>query len=350
MFPALPILLATLQAAPASARVERNVAAMGTSLVLEVEHESRGAALEASERAVRAIEAVERRLSTWRESSELSLLNAAAPGKPVELSLELAADLASCARWFGETEGAFDPTVGPLIELWGLRGEGRIPSDEEVSFALEQVGFERVLRLDGRTATRVREGVRLEEGAFGKGVGLDAAAAELRAAGARATLGFGGQVIVVGEESEWGLADPRDRSRAVLRWRLSSGSIATTGNSEAAREVGGRRIGHVLDPRTGRPAADFGSVSVACESAGRADACSTAAFVLGPERALEWARGSQGIELVVIEVAGDALRATATVGLRGRVEALAPGVELRFLDLATDGTTPADGPVVRDRR
>ena len=94
---------------------------------------------------------------------------------------------------------------------------------------------------------------------------------------------------------------------------------------------------------------------MACESAARADAYSTAAFVLGPRRALDWALGREGVELVVLEVAGDALRATETPGLRGRIEPLANDVELRFLELAHEKSplprsTPPDGPTVRARR
>ncbi len=325
--------------------VERLTGAMGTSLRLVVEGASRKDALAASEAALRAVEAVEQRLSTWLGTSELSRLNAAPVGTSVELSEELAAELASCVRWQRESAGAFDPSVGALVALWDLRGKGRIPVESELDRALQAVGLARTFRLEGRSATRLVEGARIEEGGFGKGAGLDAGLAALSGCGARGTLDLGGQVATLGRSLELELADPRDRSRAVLAWKLDSGSVATSGNSERARVVDGVRVGHLLDPRTGRPAADFGSVSVGCASAASADAFSTAAFVLGPEAALRWVeeRGAaaERVELVVLRPEGEGLVAEATAGLAGRLRVLAPGVRLEIAGEPVQRTGPA---------
>ena len=311
------------------ARVERRVAAMGTGLELAVECASRESALEASEAAVRAVEAVEGRLSTWRADSELSRLNAASPGELVELSTQLRADLEACRRWHQRSLGAFDPSVGSLVRAWDLRGTGRVPSDAELYAARAFVGFDRALAWDGVRVAR-RSGFVLEEGAFGKGLAIDRALDAWRELGARGELDFGGQVAVLGTSVSWRIADPRDRQRPVVRWTLDSGSISTTGNSEHGLVAGGVRIGHVLDPRTGRPAPDFGSASVWCESAASADAFSTAAFVLGPARALEWAAAQPDVSLLLLEVEGERLIARAERELEGRIAPLAPDVALTF--------------------
>jgi thiamine biosynthesis lipoprotein len=322
--------------------VERRLGMMGTELELRVDAPSRAVALAASELAVRALEGAEARLSTWRDDSELARLNRAPAGAPVRLSPRLAAELRSVQHWWRETGGAFDPGIGALVAAWGLRSGGRVPTREERETARAAGGLAALrLAADGR-ATRLRPGLRIEEGGWGKGAGLDAAIAALRADG-RATaalLDLGGQVAVFrreGEGAPWilPLADPRDRQRPVLALTLAAGSIATSGNSEHGFERGGVRYGHLLDPRTGEPARDFGSLTAWAHRALAADALSKL-FVLGPDAALAWAQGHPGIEIVVLEPLAGGLRARATAGWRGRLEALVPEIEIEFEPRAPD--------------
>ena len=249
-------LLPALQIAPpdgGEGRVERRLALMGTWLEIEVTAADREQALVASERALDALRAVEERLSTWTDASELARLNAWPVGEPFPLSPELAGDLARVARLVQETDGAFDPAVGPLVRAWGLREGGRLPGATELSLARAASGFG-AFRLDGRSATRLVSGASLEEGGFGKGLGLDAALRALRDAGARrAVLDLGGQVAVLGAgtaPATLGLAHPADRDRTIAVLSVPGGSVATSGNSERAIVVDGERRSHILDPRT----------------------------------------------------------------------------------------------------
>ncbi|MGH7151927.1 MAG: FAD:protein FMN transferase, partial [Planctomycetota bacterium] len=291
--------------------------------------------LEASERAVRAVEAAEARLSTWREDTELDRLNRAPVGETVELSGELARDLAEALRWWRETGGAFDPGCGALVEAWGLRAGGRLPSAGEIRSARE-AGIAH-LALGGRSAVRGHERLRIEEGGFGKGAGLDDALAALEASGAsRAVVDLGGHVAVHGRGPFLvGIAGPDRRDEPLLLAEIDRGSLSTSGNSERSFAVGGRSFGHLLDPRTGEPAPDFGSVTVWARSATDADCLSTGLFVLGPDAALAWAVGRPGIDVLVIERASGALRARATAGFRGRLRPLGPDVRLEFLRAGT---------------
>ncbi len=331
----------------ADVELARRVATMGTACELEIRCATRAEALEASEAALRALLAVEERLSTWRATSELSRLNAAPVGERFATSRELARDLALCREWHAATEGAFDPAVGPLVALWDLRGKGRVPTPAELEVAHADCGLERVFEWEGSLVARRTAGARLEEGAFGKGLGLDAALAELERRGARGLLDLGGQVATLGLEREVQLADPRDRGRPVLGWTLASGSLATSGNSESARVVDGVRVGHILDPRSGRPAADFGSITVHCASAARADAYSTAAFVMGPAEALRWDAARADVELVALCVEGDTLVARATAELRGMLRPLVAGLRIEF---APEATRVPEGTPEREAR
>lgn len=310
-----------LRASGESSRIERRVAVMGTLLALAVEAPDRPSALAASEAALRAIEAVEARLSTWTEESELARLNRAPVGELVKLSPELARDLARARELQVATGGAFDPTLGALVQAWGLRSGGRIPHADELAAARAASGIDG-LELIGSAARRLRPGLALEEGAFGKGVGLDAALAALREAGASAALlDLGGQVALLpGGEAQWiGLAHPRHRDVVLLEARVDAGSLSTSGNGERGLLVDGVPVGHILDPRTGEPARDFGSLTVWAPDATGADALSTGLFVLGPQAALAWASSHDGALVVVVELASGELRVSASDGWRGRL-------------------------------
>jgi thiamine biosynthesis lipoprotein len=313
---------------------------MGTDLDLHVEAADREQALAASERAVVALEAAEARLSTWRDDTELARLNRAPVGQPQALSPRLAAELAAVRRCWEETDGAFDPAVGPLIAAWGLRSGGRRPEPSELRAAMAAMAASGMdsLSLREGTAERTRPGLVLEEGGWGKGAGLADALAALRAEPGvtRAALDLGGQVAVFGGSGAgWTVpvADPRRSGlprRPVVAIAIDGGSVSTSGNGERGIVVGGERLGHLLDPRTGSPAPDFGSLTVWTDDPLRADCLSTGLYVMGPERALTWAAAHPGVEVLVLRTRGQRLEALASPGLRGRIERLAPDVEVRF--------------------
>lgn len=327
----MPLLAAVLLSArldyePVAATVERRVESMGTTLDLVVRMKYRAQALEASEAALAEVQRVEALLTTWKPGGELARIDAAPVAKPVAVSAELVETLAGVFAWVPRTDGAFDPTVLPLVRAWGLREKGRIPSAEELAAARAAVGpIHFRIDVDGRTVTRLSAGAGIDEGAWGKGYGLDRAARALAKAGVRsALLDFGGQVFAVGDdtaERPWRVpvADPRDRSQTVLELGLADRSASTSGDSERFRDVAGRRIGHLLDPRTGEPAPDFGSVTVIAPSGLVADILSTAFFVLGPEKGLVLSETlrRQGVEqeVLFLVIRGDHLEAAASPGI-----------------------------------
>jgi FAD:protein FMN transferase len=310
---------------PPDVLAERRVAAMGTTLDVAVRMPRREDALEASERAIAEIRRVEDLLTTWRDSPLLRL-NRAPAGSEVAVDAELAVVLEEVFAWSARTEGAFDPTVAPLVAAWGLRGSGRVPSPAELESALRSVGTDR-FRLDAerRVARRLDAEAGIDEGAWGKGYALDRAAGALRLGGARASnamLDLGGQVLALGANAgePWTVevSDPRDRRRTVATLSVENLSVSTSGNSERAVEAGGRRIGHLLDPQLGEPAPDFGAVTVVAPSGLDADVLSTAFFVLGPRRGLELSRRlrSEDVEQEVLFLidSGGRLDAVASPG------------------------------------
>lgn len=338
----LLLLSGCASAGPEPGSVERRLSVMGTSLDIHVDAADRERALLASERAVTALQTAESRLSTWREDTELSRLNRAPAGQPFPLSPDLASDLGAARRCWQETAGAFDPSVGGLVQAWGLREGGRRPGADELRKALDATGLETLRLGPGGVAVRERTDLILEEGGFGKGAGLAKALEELgRDPGVtRASLDLGGQVAVLGP---WSIpvADPRLRDRPAVALAIDGGSVATSGNSERGIVVAGEHLGHILDPRSGQPSADFGSLTVWTADPLRADCLSTGLYVMGPEAALEWAAGHPGVEVLVLRPRGERLEALASVGLQGRLEPLADNVDLMFGSKRPGASAPA---------
>jgi FAD:protein FMN transferase len=317
---------------PQLVSVERQIALMGTDFSIFIEAKNRSLALQASEIALRSLEKTEQRLSTWTEQSELSLLNqklqrqailsgdAVQAGLPTgsTMSSALATELAQAQHWNELTDGAFEPRLGALIQAWDLRGQGRTPSTTEITQALANKTI-------------------WEEGGFGKGAGLDAALQALQDSEAsRARLDLGGQIAVFGAGPFLiDVAHPSQRQTALARLRIDSGSVATSGNSERGLLIDGQRIGHLLDPRSGRPAPDFGSLTVWASTAMAADCLSTGLYVMGPDAALQWAQSHPGIEVLVLEKLPSAshptrLRARASSGLQSRLTILDASVQVEF--------------------
>jgi thiamine biosynthesis lipoprotein len=281
---------------------------MGTTLRIGVHAPSRASGIAAIESAFGAVRVADSLLSTWRDDSELARLNQAPPGQPTPVSPPLARMLAEVERWSRATGDAFDPTVGALVDAWDLRGRGRVPSPAQLAEARERTG-RRAFRVsaDGRRLCRLVSGAWLDSGGFGKGAALAAARDSLAAHGiTSALLDFGGQVFAVGADvgdRAWAVpvAHPSRRLEPVARLALRDRSASTSAQSERFVEVGGRRYGHILDPRTGRPVPAWGSVTVVAADPLVADILSTALLVLGPDTALAWARGRPEIGVMVLE-------------------------------------------------
>jgi len=319
------VLLILVVAAGASGAGEiglsRQVAAMGTVLEMTISARDRGTALAASQSLLDAVDGVERRLSTWREDSELSRFNRSVPEIEVSLSEELEANLREARRWWSATGGAFDPGVASLVEAWDLRGWGRTPSDTELAAAREASGLEHLVLTSGAGA-RTSADFGIEEGGFAKGIALREAAAAALAAGASCVvMNFGGQIEVAGGcGKRWvEIADPRRRNESVARLLIESESVATSGNSERGLVVEGVELGHLLDPLSGRPVPSWGAVTVVATDAVAADCLATALYVTGPDLGAEWLREHTGIEAVFVEGSGMTTQLTATAGLRGRL-------------------------------
>lgn len=291
---------------------------MGTTLAISVSSESRPASLQALDSAFAQVRRIDDLLNDWRKDTDLARLNHAPPAEWTTVEPALGAVLAEVAEWTRNTGRAFDPGIGALVDAWDLRGEGRIPTDQSLDSARASTGL---LRFEWRAVTSDHSPVLrrpsaaswIDAGGFGKGAALRAAQRELESAGVRgAILNFGGQVVALGDTTlVVDVANPNDRFVPVARLQLRNASVSTTGQSERFVEIDGRRFGHVIDPRTGIPAAAWGSVTVVHPDPMVADILSTALFVMGPRDGVQWAE-ARGFAALFLIPRGDSVEALQT--------------------------------------
>jgi thiamine biosynthesis lipoprotein len=298
--------------------VTRSRLSMGTTLTIRACVADAETGLSALEPAFAEAARLDAMLSTFRDESEVSRLNRAAGGDAQPASAELLELCAASIETSKLTQGAFDVTVGPLIALWRSAAAGNVaPSADEIRRTRERVGWDGIDldRAHGRMRL-ARAGMALDFGAIGKGYALDRAAAQLEARGIHAALlDFGGQLLALDAppgETAWiaEVRDPAHAARPLMRLRLVRASISSTADYERGMTLCGRRISHVVDPRTGMPVEGMLGTSVVAPTATEADALSTALYVLGFEGAKRHAEAHHESALIV----GEGARTARTPG------------------------------------
>lgn len=273
----------------------RQVYLMGTQVALTTCEGSREAGLAELETYIGILGAVEDELSTWRPESRISKLNRQPIGVPFQFTDDVSKMFETLFFWYERTNHTFDPGVGALTDAWGIHDGGRVPGSEQLRFALQRSGLKHFsLDAKNRQITRRRDAT-IDVGGFGKGEGLDRVLRYAQAHGSAPFLiDLGGQFLAYGHppgKSGWevDLADPMDRHKPALSLTMAEGSLSTSAGSERDVVVDGKRIGHIIDPRTGQPVVSNGSVTVWHASALAADILSTALFVMGSEAGSRWA-------------------------------------------------------------
>jgi FAD:protein FMN transferase len=285
----------TLAEPPTPARHEFHELHMGTRFSITLFAADGSAATNAARAAFARVRALEDAFTDYDPASELLRLCRQPAGQPVPLSTDLFDVLRRAQHFARISAGAFDPTVGPLVQLWRrARRQRELPALERLAEARTLVGHEK-LRLDPstRTATLAVEGMRLDLGAIAKGYAADAALAVLREQGfPRAMVAAAGD-IAVGDpppgQSGWrlGIASIDARGADLTRIvSLKNQAISTSGDTEQFVELGGIRYSHIVDPRTGVGLTNRIGVTVIARDATTTDALATAVSVLGVERGL----------------------------------------------------------------
>jgi len=271
-------------------------------------------AVKAVEQAFAQLRTVDELMSDYKTDSELSRVNRLAFQKPVEVSEPTFDVLEVSLRFSRLTRGAFDITVGPLVDLFRTAEQkGIVPSEDEIERARERVGYEK-LELDeqNRTVRFAVDGMRLDLGGIAKGYAMDKAVEAAQRCGALgAMVDVGGDVRCFGRavkgRKTWliGIQDPNDsesflggRIRRALR--LTDKAVATSGDYRRFVTINGKRYSHIMNRKTGTSAKGLSSVTIIAENATEADALATAVSVMGADKGLELVEKLDDVEAILI--------------------------------------------------
>jgi len=252
-----------------------------------------------AEEALDEINALDEQLSTYKETSELSLINARAADGPVQVEPTLFALLQRIEKIHRGTHGAFDPTVGPLMATWGfVFGTGELPDSDKLQHARSITGMDKVELDPARRTIRFRKkGMTFDLGGVGKGYALEEATRVLRDVGIEHGLIHGGTstVCAIGDDGEgkpWNIAIPypetgidltKETDKVLSVVGLKDEALSVSAIRGKAFEANGRVYGHVLDPRAGEPVQGAHLAAVVHPHGTEADALSTAMLVLGED-------------------------------------------------------------------
>lgn len=270
---------------------------------------------------------VDAQMSTWRPDSEI--MKARRATGPVAISEDTADVVRDALALAAATDGAFDPTVQPLMEVWGFHSRGRgiqAPAPEALEAARAQVGWQRVdLQYSGGSPQLTTGGTALDLSAIAKGHAVDRIASFLSGLGhADHMVEVGGEVRVSGHgpNGVWTLgvdspeegAAPGQSFAALLS--LTNVGLATSGNYRNLVEVDGRKVHHTMDPRTGQPAStDVASASVVASDCRTADAIATAVMVLGVDAGLALVEARSDVEAYVLVSGPEGFEARSSSGM-----------------------------------
>lgn len=271
------------------------------------------------------VDRIERLLTVYKPESELARLNRYARKGFVRLDPEMLEILSEALRYAEASGGAYDPTAGPLIDLWGFGPAGQCsspPSKEIIRSRLRSVGHQGV-RIDPDVGGvfLLRESMALNLGGIGKGYALDQAVRILKSHEiTRGLVSFGSTLYAWGAPpgtTGWSIAiqDPRRENRQIETVILRDQALSTSGDYERCFFYKGKRFSHIIHPKKGYPVTGVASVSVIAPSAMSSDVLSTAAFVLGPKKGKKLIMRFAGVEgLILPEENGKALNAKKTPG------------------------------------
>lgn len=280
---------------------------MGTIVDITVAHPSEEQARSSIKEALGEFQRIDDLMSSYKPDNIVSRVNRAGAAVKIPVGEEVFRVVREAVGFSGASGGAFDATIWPVSQLWGFNQGGRIPDPKILADKLDLVGYKNVL-LDGSgySVGFMLGGMGLDLGAIAKGWAIDRAMEKLVSRGIRrAIIDAGGDLRIMGSrpgKDFWriGVQHPRDPGALIFTFDLKDTAIVTSGDYERFFMAEGVRYHHLLDPATGQPARDCQSVTALAPTATEADACATAAFVLGPEKGIAFLRSRPGVRGVIV--------------------------------------------------
>ena len=260
--------------------------------------------------AVAEISRIEKLISDWVPTTQVSEINHQAGIKPVNVDKEVFDLIVRSVKISELTSGAFDISYASMDKIWKFDGSmTKKPTEEEIKKSVEKIGYKKIILNEQDTTVFLKEaGMKIGFGAIGKGYAADKAKALLIKKGAQA-----GIINASGDMNTWGkqpngeswmvaITNPLNKEKAFSWLPIDNSAIVTSGNYEKFVVFDNIRYAHIIDPRTGYPAQGIVSASVLCSSAELADALATAVTVMGVEVGLDFINQLKGVECIIVDV------------------------------------------------
>jgi thiamine biosynthesis lipoprotein len=265
------------------------------------------------------LDEINQSMSTYREDSEISRFNRlATAGEKFRVSPDFMRVMQMAKKVFTITDGAWDGTIKPLVDLWGFGSEGKkavFPPAAAVRQRLQAVGFDAIQIVDDRYLVKRKASVNLSLASIAKGYGVDQIAALLRDSGFKNFLvEIGGEVYAAGHRKDglpWriGINTPRKEASLDQVYKvvnLTDGAMATSGDYRNFFEIDQNRYSHVIDPRSGYPVTNgVVSASVLSADCTFADGLATALIVMGADKGIELVNRLEGVDCLIVEMQAD---------------------------------------------
>lgn len=262
--------------------------------------------------ALERLKEIEDRMSATKEGSDISLINENAGIKPVKVHDDVYYVLQVAKNYATMTDGAFEPTIGPLVDLWNVNDEERerdsIPTEDEIKEKLALVNYNDLELKDDNYVYLKKEGMKLDLGGIVKGYAADEVKRIFLENGVKsAIIDLGGNIYAIGEKDQgqpWAVGvtnpfEPSGRFTCILE--LTDSSIITSGDYERYFMYDGKKYHHIIDSKTGYPSeSEVSGVSVISDRGIDGDSLSTALFIMGVDEGLELVNELDGVEVMFI--------------------------------------------------
>ncbi|MBB5638334.1 thiamine biosynthesis lipoprotein [Pedobacter cryoconitis] len=294
----------------ADATYNRVLKLMGNRFEFTVIADHGTAGEKAIDAAIAEVSRIEELLSTFRETSQTSLINQYAGIKPVKVDPEVIELIQRAVKISDITQGAFDISYGSIDKsLWNFDvNMTSLPDFETARQSVGLINYQHVI-IDPENSTVMlkQQGMRIGFGGIGKGYAADRAKQILQRIGIEhGIVNAAGDLITWGSQSTgkpWtiGIADPDQSSRPFSALNISNMAIATSGDYEKYATINGRRYSHTIDPKTGLPVSGIKSVSIICPSAELADALATPVIVMGVQIGLDLINQLKHVACIIID-------------------------------------------------
>ncbi len=309
----LCVVLAAVSCSQRESVYKKSLPLMDTIVTITVVSDGKDAAEKAIDAAFAEIGRFGDLINFYSEKSELSEINRNAGLQKTVVSPHTLAVVEKAVHAAEKSEGAFDPTMGPVVRLWDFLNKDK-PSDEAIKQALSLVDYRNVvIDRDNSTVLLRRSGMLLDLGGIAKGYAADLAVRSLMNNNIRSGIvAIAGDIKTFGmkpDNTPWivGIRNPRqtgEKDGVIATLRLSGQAISTSGDYERFFIKDGSRYHHLLDPKTGYPAMACRSVSVVADKTVDTDAFSTAVFIIGPDKGMALAK-ELGMEAMIIDTNGN---------------------------------------------